>query len=131
MKLAAAAVLATILWAAAALPGGAATTVACEPDLTGKLVLVSSARVPVRAAALRRFAIRVPVPDLVVTDVRFTATARVRMRRVPAAAGYALRLTAPRAGPFRVRATWTQRSGRGSHVCTAAGSVRLTATAPR
>ena len=125
-----AALLAAIgLAALVAHPARPAVTEACTADAAGKLVGPARRSVTVRVPAVRRFAVEVPVEDIVVSSVRFSATGGIRLRRVPARTGYSLRLTAPRVGPFRVRATWTQQSGRGGYACTASGSVRLRATA--
>jgi|tagenome__1003787_1003787.scaffolds.fasta_scaffold20905758_2 hypothetical protein len=113
-----------------ALPSHAARADACAPDVAAKLATVSRQIVPVGLPAVRGFTVEALVSDLSVSAVSFTATGGVKSARVSALTGYALRLTAPRAGAFEVHATWTQQSAKsGEPACTATGVVPLRAAA--
>jgi len=78
--------------------------------------------VPIGAAVTRHFEI-----NRTATDVQLSAPADYRAKQLPAQQGYNLRLTAPRAGPVVVQATWSQDDGSGG-TCTATAGSTLTAT---
>lgn len=78
---------------------------------------------PIGAAVTRHFEI-----SRTASDVQLSAPADYKAKQLPAQSGYNLRVTAPRAGPFSVQATWSQDDGSGG-TCSAIAVATLTATA--
>src|SRR4051812_24852671 len=80
---------------------------ACPEEAPGELFTLSRTVVPIGVASVRTFQIDKRGAKATIYNLAVSAPAGYESARVTSKAGYALRLRAPQAGQFDVRATWT------------------------